>query len=517
MTGDLHAFGPIGLAFVAIYLLSLLAIGWLGYRRREAQTMGDFFLGGRSTGFLVLLLTLYATQYSGNTLFLFTGRAFRHGYWWLTSLHFMTAIVVFYLLFAPQLYRLSRGHRFITPGDYLHHRFGSRPMVLVATVLMVVAICNYLIGQMMAMGRALEGLTTLDADTAYICGVVLLTLVILVYESLGGFRAVVWTDAIQGILLLLGFALLLVIVLQRFGTLGEANALLAADPETVSMVRPPGGRRSAEWLSYILIVGIGGALYPQAIQRIYAARSGRVLRRSLGVMVFLPLTTTLVVLAVGIIARAHWGEIGPATFNDNAVLAIVCREIQQGSVLGHALVVVLFAAILAALMSTADSVLLSISSMVTKDLYGRFLCPDADEARLTRTGKWVTAVFLVIAATLAILLRNTDLIKLLDRKFDLLIQMAPAFFLGIHWARLRAGPVFTGMIAGAAVALLLGYCPRIADWLDPDVQGGKPYGLHPGLYGLAINSLIATGGSAWMTGRTAPDSIESRLRSKRSR
>ena len=59
MTGDLHAFGPIGLAFVALYLLSLLAIGWLGYRRREAQTMGDFFLGGRSTGFLVLLLTLY--------------------------------------------------------------------------------------------------------------------------------------------------------------------------------------------------------------------------------------------------------------------------------------------------------------------------------------------------------------------------------------------------------------------------------------------------------------------------
>ena len=133
--------------------------------------------------------------------------------------------------------------------------------------------------------------------------------------------------------------------------------------------------------------------------------------------------------------------------------------------------------------------------MVTKDLYGRFLCPDADEARLTRTGKWVTAVFLVIAATLAILLRNTDLIKLLDRKFDLLIQMAPAFFLGIHWARLRAGPVFTGMIAGAAVALLLGYCPRIADWLDPDVQGGKPYGLPPGLYGLAITRQIAPGGA----------------------
>jgi len=502
MTNDLIPFGPWALAFIGVYLLSLLGIGWLGYRRRESQTMSDFFLGGRSTGFIVLLLTLYATQYSGNTLFLFTGRAFRHGYGWLTSLHFMTAIVVVYLFFAPSLFRLAHRHRFVTPGDYLAQRFGSRRLVLLATIIMVAAIFNFLIGQMMAMGRALEGLTRLDTGTAYICGVILLTLVILIYESLGGFRAVAWTDAIQGIMLLIGFALLLVIVLQRFGSLGQANRLLGADPTTVALITPPTGQRCAEWISYILIVGIGGALYPQAIQRIYAARHEAALRRGLAVMAFLPLTTTLVVIAVGIIARAHWSTIGSANTRDDAVLAIVCRTIQEDSLVGHMLVVVLFSAILAALMSTADSVLLSISSMVTKDIYGRFIHTGAEDAHLTRVGKWITALFLVAAAYLAIALRDrTDLLRLLDRKFDLLVQLAPAFFLGLHWPRLRRGPVFVGMVVGIAVALLLAYRADLARILHVEtlfghpVTSGKPWGFHPGLYGLAANTIVAVVGS----------------------
>ena len=103
-------FGPGGLAFIALYLLSLLAIGWWGRRARQADTLQDFYLAGPGIGFVVLLLTLYATQWSGNTLFGYTGKAYNEGFSWLVSLHFMTALVVCYLFFAPWLHRLAKRH-----------------------------------------------------------------------------------------------------------------------------------------------------------------------------------------------------------------------------------------------------------------------------------------------------------------------------------------------------------------------------------------------------------------------
>ena len=97
-------FGPGALAFIALYLLSLVWIGWLGRQAREENSMRDHFIGGSGVGFFVLLLTLYATQYSGNTILGFSGKASRVGFSWLASVHFMTAIVITYLILAPKLF-----------------------------------------------------------------------------------------------------------------------------------------------------------------------------------------------------------------------------------------------------------------------------------------------------------------------------------------------------------------------------------------------------------------------------
>ena len=104
MNSDLIPFTSLELAFIGVYLSSLVGIGWLGLRARRENSLRDFYLAGKGIGFVVLLLTLYATQYSGNTLFGFSGKTYRVGYAWIVSVHFMTAIVVFYLLLAPQLY-----------------------------------------------------------------------------------------------------------------------------------------------------------------------------------------------------------------------------------------------------------------------------------------------------------------------------------------------------------------------------------------------------------------------------
>ena len=251
--------------------------------------------------------------------------------------------------------------------------------------------------------------------------------------------------------------------------------LLESNPKNLVV---PSAAKCREWGSYIILVGLGGALYPQALQRIYAARSATTLRRSLLVMAFLPLTTTLIAVIVGVIGAAQFP--GYSTTESDTILFVICREIQQQSTFGYCLVVVLFSAVLAAIMSTADSVLLSISSMITNDIYGRHFNTSASQKQLTRFGKVCSWTLIVIVTFATIQLRNTTLVNLLDRKFDLLVQLSPAFLIGIHWQKLNAKATLLGLTIGVIISLGLAFSGN-----------QKPFGIHAGLYGLLANVIVA--------------------------
>jgi SSS family solute:Na+ symporter len=484
---DVLPFGVGAWFFVAAYLCSVLLIGWVGYNARRDDTLRDFYLAGGGFGFLVLFLTLYATQYSGNSLFGFTGAAYRLGFGWLISVHFMLAVIVFYLAFAPKLHTMAHKGGYVTPVDFLQERFGSAALSLLASIVMIIALTNYLLAQLMTMGRMLQGFSGPYGDVAYNYGVVALALIMLIYGTLGGIRAVAWTDVLQGGVLMLGFSLLLVLLFKQFGPLSLATELIAASARA-DRLAPPDADMLRQWLSYILVVGMGGALYPHAIQRIYAARSKRVLNRSMAFMAFLPFGTTLIAVVAGVYALAYIPGLEGA--DADQVLAQILRIILEGSFIGYSLVVLIFSAVLAALMSTADSALLSISSMFTKDIYGVHFRSDPTESTLTRIGKRCSWLVVGVLVVIAILLKDqASLITLFDRKFDVLVQLAPAIMLGVHWPELRGGPVLTGLVVGLIVSLSLAFGPF--DF----VVAGKVWGFHPGLYGLAANLAIAVGGS----------------------
>jgi SSS family transporter len=490
---NLLPFGAGAWLFLSCYLCSLLLLGWLGRQARKEDSLKDFYLAGSGFGFIVLFLTLYATQYSGNTVFGVAGASYRLGFSWIISAHYMLAVIVFYQAYAFQLREVARERSYVTPVDYVRDRFDSRALSTIASIVMIVALNNYLLAQLMTMGRALQGLAGPAGDVAYTYGVFGLALIMLIYGTLGGIRAIAWTDVIQGAVLFVGIIVLLFLIVDQFGPLSEATAAIVAS-DNADKVQRPGSAMLREWLSYILIIGIGAALYPQAIQRIYAARSARVLKRSFATMAFMPFVSVLIAIVAGIYALAYIpGLEGAAT---DQVLASILRIIQERSAFGYALVVLVFSAVLAALMSTADSAMLSISSMFTKDIYAVHIRPDATEWQLTRVGKRCSWVVVGVLAVLAILLRDqTSLIGLIDRKFDVLVQLAPAFMLGIHWMGLRTGPVLLGVILGLAVALALAFGPFAF------VSGGKVWGFHPGLYGLSINLLVAVFGSVWLSRR----------------
>ena len=264
---DVLPFGIGAWFFVAIYLCSLILIGWIGYNARREDTLRDFYLGGQGFGVFVLFLTLYATQYSGNTIFGVAGATYREGFGWLIAVHYMLAMIVCYLIFAPRLHTLARARGYVTPVDFVRERFGSPPLSLLASIVMIVALNNYLLAQLMTMGRVLQGFAGPYGDVAYNYGVLGLTLIMVIYGTLGGIRAIAWTDVLQGGVLMLGFLVLLAILIQQFGPLSAATEAIAASAN-IARVAPPDGDMQRQWLSYILIVGLGGALYPHAIQRI---------------------------------------------------------------------------------------------------------------------------------------------------------------------------------------------------------------------------------------------------------
>ena len=471
-------FGPGALIAIALYLVSMIGVGWYARKRRESDSMADFYLAGRSLGLGVLFLTLYATQYSGNTLFGYTGKTYRIGFEWTASVLFMFSIIPGYLLFAPRLVALARREGFITPGDYISHRFASPALTLLSTVLMIYALCNYALAQLKAMGAAVEGITDGAVPGAY--GIVGLAVIMVVYETLGGMRSVAWTDVIQGVVLLLGFGILAFLIPIKLGGGLEhvVDRLSEMDPPKV---QAPSTEGANKWISYIFLLGCGAAIYPQAIQRLYSSRSVKVLKRSLALMAFMPLTTTLVALICGLTAAVVLPDLSKA--ESDQVLARLCALIMADSTLGYWLVVAVFAAALAALMSTADSALLSISSMFTKDIYKPYFRPQADEAEMTLVGKFSSWAIVVLLVVVAIGTKAT-LVRLLELKFEVLIQVVPCFFMGLYWRRLSAGTALLGMVCGLVVALGLTWA-------------GKPliWGFHAGVVGLALNVVVCVAGT----------------------
>ncbi|MGH0032331.1 MAG: sodium:solute symporter family protein [Myxococcota bacterium] len=472
---SLDVLGVVGLG---VYLTTLAVIAEVARRSRRSGSPADHFLANRELGTFVVFLTLYATAYSGNSLLGYPGEAYRRGFSWIMATGFMMSIIVVFHALVPKLRPLAVAHGFVTPGDYVRHRFGDRdggrPLQLAVALLMMVALANFLFAQLKAMGVMAEQVT--GGMVSYELGVVVLAAVILLYETLGGMRAVAWTDTGQGLLMLVGLAALLAWLVGDSGGFSAITRDIArVRPDAV---RVPDTAERFNWASTIVLLGLASVVYPQAIQRVYAARSGETLRRAFALMTFMPLTTTLVVTLIGLAAIPRFEGLGEVAA-DRVMPLLLGAWAAEGPIHAGAAVLVFLGA-LAAIMSTADSVLLSLGSIAAEDV-GRRRRDDPDTTRL---GKRIAAVVMIGMAGAALIARDVTLWGLIELKMELLIQCVPAFLLALHWRRLRADAACAGLVVGATIAVagvFLGM-KRIE-------------GIHIGVIGLAVNATICGLGS----------------------
>jgi Na+/proline symporter len=466
------SFGLWGVVGLGIYLLALVWVAEVAKRAKRDSSPSDHFLAGRTLGTFVLFMTLYATAYSGNSLLGYPGRAYRSGFEFIMATGFMMSIIVVFQILVPKLRPLAVRYAFVTPGDWIRLRFDgpwARSLRLAVAILMSLALANFLLAQLKAMGEVADLVT--EGRVPYAAGVIGLAAVILFYETRGGMRAVAWTDAAQGIAMLVGLGALLGWLLLEAGGLEEITRTVASKrPDAVSV---PDAIVCTNWFSTIVLMGLASVLYPQAIQRVFAAESAQALKRSFAAMTFMPLATTFVVTLIGIAAIARF-DLESAVDTDGVVPLLLA---DWGSAGGWATAAALlvFLGALSAIMSTADSCLLSLGSLLSRDLLGR----EGRDESATLQGKRLAALMLIAVIPFA-LSRELTLWRLIELKMELLIQCVPAFLLALHWKRIQTGPVLAGLIVGTAfsVGLTLAGIPRID-------------GLHVGVVGCVLNLGVA--------------------------
>jgi len=465
-----------GIIFLFLYLFSLIGVGLLGYYSKKEDSLGDFYLAGRGMGGIVLFLTLYATQYSGNTMIGFSGRAYRQGFTALVTVTFMCAIIGLYFIYAPKLHDLSRKHSFITLGDFIYHRFKSIHLTITISIISIIALGNYILTNLKAIGFIVHGATA--GQVTFVNAIIILSIIMVIYETLGGMRSVAWTDMLQGVLLLFGVIVIFYIIYEQYGDLYAISYRLQVNRP--DFWTPPNWNAKRLWLSTILVVSIGVSVYPHAIQRIYSAKDSSTLRKSLQLMVFMPFVTTLFMVIVGIVGASQIEDLDRNSSEQISILLLVDLAEQIPNI--SWLIVMFLAAVIAAIMSTVDSALLAISSTVTQDLF-RKLKPDTSQKQLLLFGKTISWIIMLFAVVMAINLPQT-IWQLFQIKLELLCQIAPAIFLGIHIKSISSRSILIGVYIGTLTSLGI----MVGNWIGFPIPI-KPYGIHAGLWGLIINCL----------------------------
>ena len=457
MGSPAEAVGTIGLGFgalilLSVYLLSNVLIGFFAYRSGETWNARDYFLGGKTTGALVLFFAMLATKFSGNTFFGLPGQSYRIGMMSIMLVPFMIAITIGFLSYAPRLYVLSKKYDYLTPADFYADRFHSRSLRFIVACFLILTVIPYLMIQTTGMGHAFVGFT--NGQYSFTTGVVYISAVMLVYVLVSGWRGVVWAEVLQGSLLLGSIVIAAVVLVTSEG--GFANVIQRAvevAPEKV-VVTGSYATLTRSYFLYALVFALGGSMYPQIIQSVYAAKTEGDLRRSVGMMVPNYIIIMLCVVLIGLVGFVRFQ--GLEKIQSDEILGLLLG--QQAEHL-YWIVVLVFVGAAAAIMSTAAGVLLTLSSIVTHDLYRHFIRPHASEDEIARAGRVFTV--LILLAVMGLSLKPiATLWQLTIIKFEFLMQLYLPLILGLYWPRFTHRAALAGLIAGTlgvAAMLLIGW------------------------------------------------------------
>ena len=432
------------LSVLVLYLLILLTIGIWG--SRESQSIQGYYVAGKKLPAWVIAFSSNATGESAWLLLGLTGMGYAIGIQalWIV-LGEVLGVAAGWIFVARPFKRLTDQYQAITVADFLEEHFhdSSHAIRILSAGIVLTMVTAYTAAQLTASGKAFNSFLGINYETGVIIGIT----IILFYTTVGGFKAVAYSDVIQGTLMFAGLILLpTTAIIQSGGWTSTFNKLAAINPQLVA----PMGRQgfSTEGiLSAISFLGIGLAFLgaPQLLVRFIAARDEKEIVRARFLAIICILVFDLGAVLTGIAGRTLF----PDLTDPETIMPILSDHLFPAFIAG-----IFFVIVLAAMMSTVDSLLLLASSVVVRDLIQKTFKSTLSDIQLSLTGKVITVIIGGIALIMAFTQERLIFWFVLFAWSGLASAFAPPVLCALFWKQTTRSGALAGMAGGFFSAMI---------------------------------------------------------------
>ena len=355
------------LVLLLAYAAGLIGLGvWIG---RRVESSEGFFVANRRLSAALLFSTVLAANIGVGSTVGAASLGYRDGlsaWWWVGSAAVGTAILAFWI--GPRIWRVATKNGLYTVGDYLEHRYG-RSVRAIVTSLLWIATPTALAAQLIALAKILEFVAGVPEWAGVLTGAVVMT----AYFTAGGLLTSAWVNLVQLVVLTVGFA---IAVPWALIAAGGWSAVVAAAPQTSDyMSFGQGG--SSGWI-YLALVAPNFIVSPGLIQKAYGAVDERAIRVGLGAAAVALLAFAIAPPLFGMIARVYDPDLVDI---EHALMLVLTTGLP--TVLGS----LGLAAVVSAEISSADAILFMLSTSLSKDLYKRFVRPNATDAQVLKVAR----------------------------------------------------------------------------------------------------------------------------------
>jgi SSS family solute:Na+ symporter len=427
---------------VAIYVLFASITAYLS-REGKQTTMSGYFLGNRKMGGFVSAMSYSATTYSAFMLIGLAGLTYSGGVGALGFELIYLSGVTLVLIFGPRFWAVGNSFGYVTPSEMLGHRYDNKMVAVVSAITSCVFLIPYSAVQLAGVGYLMSGMT--DGAIGFTSGTVLATILAIVFSLVAGLRSVAWTDSLQAIVMVISATLVVIFVVQALDGFGAFFGALSEEHPGALSVPGTGFFTFSTFLGLTLPWIFFSISNPQVSQRLFTPGSMKDLRiMLLGFMIFGFIYT---------LVSVTWGFAALLQFPDLATGDLATPSLLASDLVPTVLGIIVMIGIIAAAVSTIDSIMLTLSSMLTRDVF-TVAKPEATETQQLLIGKLALPVIAILAYLFAQL--QVDLIAVLSVTASAgLLVMVPPIIGAFLWRRGTAAGALAAIIVGGAVVFYL--------------------------------------------------------------
>jgi SSS family solute:Na+ symporter len=430
------------LAVLSAYSLGLMALGlWIG---RRVRTSADFLVAGRRLGPGLIFSTMLAANIGAGSTVSATAQAYLQGvatWWWVGSAAIGSTVLAFWI--GPAMRRVAAAHDLRSVGDYLEFRYSAAVRGVISLLLWIGSIF-ILASQLIGLGWILNVVAGVPTPVGCAVGGIVIT----VYFMAGGLLTSARVNVVQLAVKMAGFAVAVPLVLAATGGAGALGRVNADDAAYWTFWRADVAA------GYFFAFAPAFVISPGLLQKVLGARDDRAVRVGVGLNALGLFLYAGAPVVLGIACRGMF----PALADSQQALPIILIEALPPLVGALGL-----AAVFSAEISAADAVLLMLTTSLSRDLYKRFVAPDASDARVLQIARWATLASAVMGVALAV--TAASIVLLLTIFYTLLtVSLFVPIVAGLFVPRTTARDALASIVAGLSGMLIIQFATQGRGW-----------------------------------------------------